>query len=376
MRRGYWPGRNSEKGAYLFTVRKKADMKIKNLLITGGCGFIGSNFIRYLFRQPDFRGRIINVDKLTYAGNPQNLSDINDLYSGRYVFIRADICDAEQMREIFAGYSVDAVCHFAAESHVDRSIKNPANFIETNIMGTFNLLEAARGTPGFVLFHHVSTDEVYGSLGPDGYFTEETPYRPNSPYSASKAASDHLVRAYHKTYGLPATVSNCSNNYGPYQFPEKLIPLIIINAREGKQLPVYGDGKNVRDWLYVEDHCEAIWTVMKEGKRGDTYNIGGEAEMENITIVEMICDILDEIASPLPGRTRRDLIAFVTDRPGHDRRYAIDFSKLNTELNWAPRETFTSGLRKTVLWYLQNDNWIDQVRTGAYRTWMDEQYGL
>ncbi|HLA05028.1 MAG TPA: GDP-mannose 4,6-dehydratase, partial [Syntrophales bacterium] len=233
MRRGYWPGRNSEKGTYLFTVRKKADIKIKNLLITGGCGFIGSNFIHYLFRQPDFRGRIINVDKLTYAGNPQNLSDINDLYSGRYVFIRADIRDAEQMREIFAGYSVDAVCHFAAESHVDRSIKNPANFIETNIMGTFNLLEAARGTSGFVLFHHVSTDEVYGSLGPDGYFTEETPYRPNSPYSASKAASDHLVRAYHKTYGLPATVSNCSNNYGPYQFPEKLIPLIIINAREG-----------------------------------------------------------------------------------------------------------------------------------------------
>ncbi|HLA26344.1 MAG TPA: dTDP-glucose 4,6-dehydratase [Syntrophales bacterium] len=351
-------------------------MKIKNLLITGGCGFIGSNFIRYLFGQPDFRGRIINVDRLTYAGNPQSLSDINDLYSGRYVFIRADICDAEQMREIFAGHSVDAVCHFAAESHVDRSIKNPANFIETNIVGTFNLLEAARGTSGFVLFHHVSTDEVYGSLGPDGYFTEETPYRPNSPYSASKAASDHLVRAYHKTYGLPATVSNCSNNYGPYQFPEKLIPLIIINAREGKPLPVYGDGKNVRDWLYVEDHCEAIWTVMKEGKRGDTYNIGGGAEMENITIVEMICDILDEVASPLPGRTRRELIAFVTDRPGHDRRYAIDFSKLNTELHWAPRETFASGLRKTILWYLQNDNWIDQVRTGAYRKWLDEQYGL
>jgi len=351
-------------------------MQVENLLVTGGCGFIGSNFIRYLLRQADFTGRIINVDKLTYAGNPQNLSGIGDLYPGRYVFIRADIRDAEKMREVFAGCKVDAVCHFAAETHVDRSIKYPEDFIETNIMGTFNLLEAVRGTPGFVLFHHVSTDEVYGSLGPDGYFTEDTPYRPNSPYSASKAASDHLVRAYHKTYGLPATISNCSNNYGPFQFPEKLIPLVIVNALEGKTLPVYGDGQNVRDWLYVEDHCEAVWTVMKGGKRGDTYNIGGRAEMENITIVRMVCDILDEIVAPLPGRSRRELIAFVTDRAGHDRRYAIDFSKLHNELNWAPRESFASGLRKTIGWYLENGAWVDQIRTGAYREWMNEQYGL
>ena len=346
------------------------------MLVTGGCGFIGSNFIRHLLRQADFTGRIINIDKLTYAGNPQNLSGTGDLYPGRYVFIRADIRDAEKMREVFAGCKVDAVCHFAAETHVDRSIKYPEDFIETNIMGTFNLLEAARGTPGFVLFHHVSTDEVYGSLGPAGYFTEDTPYRPNSPYSASKAASDHLVRAYHKTYGLPATISNCSNNYGPFQFPEKLIPLVIVNALEGKTLPIYGDGQNVRDWLYVDDHCEAVWTVMKGGKRGDTYNIGGQAEMENITIVRMVCDILDEITAPLPGRSRRELIAFVTDRAGHDRRYAIDFSKLHNELNWAPRESFASGLRKTIGWYLKNGAWVDQIRTGAYRKWMNEQYGL
>ena len=351
-------------------------MKIENLLVTGGCGFIGSNFIRLLLQQPDFTGRIINVDKLTYAGNRDNLSGIEDSHPGRYIFIRADVCDAARMKEIFLLNNVDALCHFAAESHVDRSIKQPENFIETNIMGTFNLLEAARATPGFALFHHVSTDEVYGSLGPEGYFTEETPYRPNSPYSASKAASDHLVRAYHQTYGLPVTVSNCSNNYGPYQFPEKLIPLVIVNALEGKALPVYGDGKNIRDWLYVDDHCLAIWTIMKGGKRGDTYNIGGRAEMENIAIVEMICDILDEAAPSLPGRSRRELIAFVSDRPGHDRRYAIDFTKLQGELSWAPRESFTSGLRKTIDWYLQNGTWIDRVRTGVYRTWISEQYGL
>lgn len=350
-------------------------MKSDNLLVTGGCGFIGSNFIRYLLGQPDFRGRIVNVDKLTYAGNPHNLSDINELHPGRYVFLQADICEAGKMKEIFRRYQIDAVCHFAAESHVDRSIKSPEDFMLTNIMGTFNLLEAAREID-LPLFHHVSTDEVYGSLGPEGYFTEETPYRPNSPYSASKAASDHLVRAYHQTYGLPVTVSNCSNNYGPCQFPEKLIPLVIINALEGKPLPVYGDGKNVRDWLYVADHCEAIWTVMKHGRRGDTYNIGGRAEMENITIVRMICDILDEIATPLSGCNRRELITFVTDRPGHDRRYAIDFDKLQMELHWAPRETFATGLRKTIAWYLQNRFWLEQVRTGAYRQWMDEQYGL
>ncbi len=350
-------------------------MDIKNLLVTGGCGFIGSNFIRYLFGQPDFRGRIINVDKLTYAGNPQNLNDIGEFYSGRYLFRQADICEAEKMAELFQNEKIDAVCHFAAESHVDRSIKHPESFMLTNIMGTFNLLEAARNAADFVLFHHVSTDEVYGSLGPEGFFTEETPYRPNSPYSASKAASDHLVRSYHHTYGLPTTLSNCSNNYGPYQFPEKLIPLVITNALEGKPLPVYGDGKNVRDWLYVEDHCEAVWTIMKRGKRGATYNVGGRAEMENIKIVEMICDILDEMAASLSGGARRKLISFVTDRPGHDRRYAIDFRKLQGELQWAPRETFATGLKKTVAWYLQNGFWLNQVRTGAYRKWLDEQYG-
>ena len=348
---------------------------MENLLVTGGCGFIGSNFIRYLLGQPDFRGRIINVDKLTYAGNPHNLSDVNARHPGRYVFLQADICESAEMRDIFRHEKVDAVCHFAAESHVDRSIKRPEDFMATNIMGTFNLLEEAKAMEKFILFHHVSTDEVYGSLGAAGYFTEETPYRPNSPYSASKAASDHLVRAYHHTYGLPTTISNCSNNYGPYQFPEKLIPLVIMNALEGKQIPLYGDGKNVRDWLYVEDHCEAIWAVMKGGKRGGTYNIGGQAEMENITIVEMICDLLDEIAGPLPEHTRRNLIAFVTDRPGHDRRYAIDFSKLQRELQWKPRETFATGLRRTINWYLENEFWLTQVRTGAYRDWLDEHYG-
>lgn len=348
---------------------------MENLLVTGGCGFIGSNFIRYLLGQPDFRGRIINVDKLTYAGNPHNLSDVDVLHPGRCVFLQADICESEKMRDIFRREKVDAVCHFAAESHVDRSIKRPEDFMATNIMGTFNLLEEAKAMENFILFHHVSTDEVYGSLGAAGYFTEETPYRPNSPYSASKAASDHLVRAYHHTYGLPTTISNCSNNYGPYQFPEKLIPLVIMNALEGKQIPLYGDGRNIRDWLYVEDHCEAIWAVMKGGERGGTYNIGGQAEMENITIVEMICDLLDEIAGPLPEHPRRNLIAFVTDRPGHDRRYAIDFSKLQGELQWKPRETFATGLRRTINWYLENEFWLTQVRTGAYRDWLDEHYG-
>jgi dTDP-glucose 4,6-dehydratase len=349
--------------------------KIKNLLLTGGCGFIGSNFIRYLLELPDFTGRIINVDKLTYAGNIENLSGIGEKYPGRYIFQRADICDFGLMRDIFLRYNVDAICHFAAESHVDRSIKRPESFIQTNVIGTFNLLETARNhAEDFILFHHVSTDEVYGSLGPEGYFTETSPYRPNSPYSASKAASDHLVRAYHKTYGLPTTISNCSNNYGPYQFPEKLIPLIIINAMQGKPLPVYGDGKNVRDWLYVRDHCEAVWTVMQAGRRGETYNIGGNSEMENIVIVEMICDLLDEIIPPSAGRSRREMIAFVKDRPGHDRRYAIDFSKLREELNWAPRESFTSGLRKTIFWYLDNGHWIEHVQSGAYQTWIAEQY--
>jgi dTDP-glucose 4,6-dehydratase len=287
-----------------------------------------------------------------------------------------DICDAAQLENTFAQYDIDAVCHFAAESHVDRSIKTPGDFIQTNIVGTFNLLEAAKARGDqFKLFHHVSTDEVYGSLGSEGLFREDTPYRPNSPYSASKAASDHLVRAYYKTFGLPATISNCSNNYGPYQFPEKLIPLIILNALEGKSLPVYGDGKNVRDWLYVEDHCKAIWTIMNSGKRGETYNVGGKEEMENIVIVQMICDILDEVEPPKDGKQRRSLITFVKDRPGHDRRYAIDFSKIHNELGWSPGESFTSGLRKTIIWYLNQKQWVENIKTGAYQAWITEQYG-
>jgi len=348
-------------------------MDSDNVLVTGGCGFIGSNFIRHLLAGAGFHGRIVNVDSLTYAGNPDNLHGIAEAYPGRYVFEKADICDPSALQGIFAQYRIDTVCHFAAESHVDRSIRRPDSFIRTNIMGTFNLLEAARAAGGFRLFHHISTDEVYGSLGSEGYFTEETPYRPNSPYSASKASSDHLVRAYHETYGLPTTISNCSNNYGPYQFPEKLIPLIVLNALEEKPLPVYGDGRNVRDWLYVTDHCEAIRTIMEKGRRGETYNIGGHAEMENIAIVEMICDLVDELA-PAAGARRR-LITYVADRPGHDRRYAIDFSKLHDELGWSPAESFASGLRKTVRWYLENRAWSDRIRSGAYQSWIREQYG-
>ncbi|HOO91483.1 MAG TPA: dTDP-glucose 4,6-dehydratase [Syntrophales bacterium] len=352
-------------------------MEIKNLMVTGGCGFIGSNFIHYLLGRGDFTGRIINVDKLTYAGNPDNLAGIEKSHPDRYLFEREDICDLERMEDIFSRYRIDAVCHFAAESHVDRSIKDPGAFIYTNIVGTFNLLEAARShAEEFILFHHISTDEVYGSLGREGLFKETTPYQPNSPYSAAKASSDHLVRAYNKTYGLPVTVSNCSNNYGPYQFPEKLIPLITLNAMEGKKLPLYGDGKNVRDWLYVEDHCDAIWTIMKSGRRGETYNIGGKMEMENIVIVEMICDILDEITGLGSNGPRRNLITFVKDRPGHDRRYAIDFSKLHNELKWSPRESFESGIRKTISWYLENSEWVRRVRNNEYQSWISEQYTL
>jgi dTDP-glucose 4,6-dehydratase len=356
--------------------KNKSKIEFNNLLVTGGCGFIGSNFIRYLMDKGDFSGRIINVDKLTYAGNPENLSGIASDFTSRYIFQKVDICDTAKLEDVFSQYDVDAVCHFAAESHVDRSIKAPGDFIQTNIIGTFNLLEAAkvRGDK-FKLFHHVSTDEVYGSLGAEGLFREDTPYCPNSPYSASKAASDHLVRAYYKTFGLPATISNCSNNYGPYQFPEKLIPLILLNALEGKPLPVYGDGKNVRDWLYVEDHCKAIWTIMSSGRTGEIYNVGGNAEIENILIVQMICDILDEIKPSSDGKPRRKLITFVQDRPGHDRRYAIDFAKLKKELGWSPQESFKSGLRKTVEWYLSQKKWVENIKTGAYQAWIKEQYG-
>ncbi len=351
---------------------------MKNLLVTGGCGFIGSDFIRFLFEESDYAGRIINLDALTYAANPMNLADIAERFRDRYVFVKADIRDAAAVARVFDEYDVDAVCHLAAESHVDRSILGPGDFIHTNVLGTFHLLEATRARADRIqIFHQVSTDEVYGSLGDEGFFTETTPYRPNSPYSASKAAADHLVRAYHRTYGLPVTISNCSNNYGPRQFPEKLIPLMILNAREGKTLPVYGDGRHIRDWLYVRDHCRAIWEIIRRGRRGDAYNIGGLCEIENIEVVRRICALVDEMGPPLPGgRPRIELIRFVKDRPGHDRRYAMDISKIQTELDWSPRETFESGLRRTVKWYLENSEWVHGVRTGAYREWITRQYGL
>jgi dTDP-glucose 4,6-dehydratase len=348
---------------------------MKNMLVTGGCGFIGANFIRYLLKESDYTGRIINVDNLTYAGNLENLAGVEIDYPEQYVFIKADICDRNLIMKIFADYQIDSVCHFAAESHVDRSIVKPDAFIQTNIVGTFNLLESARSRLDHIIrFHHISTDEVYGSLGREGYFTETTRYRPNSPYSASKASSDHLVRAFHKTYDLPMTISNCSNNYGPYQFPEKLIPLIILNALEGKSLPVYGDGGNVRDWLYVRDHCTAIWKIMKQGKNGDTYNVGGGSEMENIKLVEMICDVLDEMDRFPDKRSRRDLITFVKDRPGHDRRYAIDFGKLSRELKWFPEASLETGIRDTIKWYMENQKWVERVKSGEYQTWIKTHY--
>lgn len=350
---------------------------IANLLVTGGCGFIGVNFIRYVLRESGFTGRVINVDKLTYAGNPLSLADVAAEAGDRYVFVRADICDRAAMREVLARHEVDAICHFAAESHVDRSIARPDDFIQTNIVGTHVLLELARERGGRLRrFHHVSTDEVFGSLGAEGYFTEDTPYRPNSPYSASKAASDHLVRAYHETYRLPVTLTNCSNNYGPYQFPEKLIPLMILHAWEGKPLPVYGDGMNVRDWLYVRDHCVAVWEVLTRGEPGRTYNVGGRNEMPNLEVVRLICREVDTLAPPLPGgQSRADLVTLVKDRPGHDRRYAIDCRRIEAELGWRPAESFATGLRRTVRWYLENPAWTRQVRSGEYQRWIAEHYG-
>jgi dTDP-glucose 4,6-dehydratase len=361
-----------------------------NIFVTGGAGFIGSNFIRYVFEKTDFKGRIVNYDKLTYAGNLLNLSDIAERYTNeKYFFERGDICDYENVKKVLSNHGITVIVHFAAESHVDRSIVGPRDFIETNISGTFNVLEAARhlwGTRKDVRFHHISTDEVYGSLGETGFFFESTPYDPHSPYSASKAASDHLVRAYHHTYGLPVTVSNCSNNYGPYHFPEKLIPLVILNAIDGKRLPVYGAGKNVRDWLYVEDHCDAIWNILGKGKPGETYNIGGECEMENIEVVRTICDVLEE-AYPVAGNPGllhdrsnisryRDLITFVSDRPGHDHRYAINCDRIKNDLGWKPRYDFSEGIRHTVKWYLENSPWVDRVRSGAYRKWIETNYSL
>ena len=348
---------------------------MNNILVTGGCGFIGTVFIRYLLSDIDFKGRIINVDKLTYAGNPDNLADIEKAYPERYRFIKSDICDPEAMSFAFKTYDIDAVCNFAAESHVDRSIAAPNAFIKTNIEGTFNLLEVARKyADRLVLFHHVSTDEVYGSLAYNGFFTEDTPYKPSSPYSASKAASDHLVRAYSKTYALPVTISNCSNNYGPYQFPEKLIPLMILNALENKPLPVYGDGRNIRDWLFVTDHCRAVWEIMKRGRRGQTYNIGGHCEKANIDTVNGVCEMVDELKPRADHTSRKDLITFIKDRPGHDLRYAIDCSKLEKELDWTPIESFETGLRKTIQWYLDNPLWVQRVKSGNYRNWIKQHY--
>ncbi|MGC8728575.1 MAG: dTDP-glucose 4,6-dehydratase [Elusimicrobiales bacterium] len=355
---------------------------MNNIMVTGGAGFIGSNFIRYVFNNTDFKGNIINYDKLTYAGNLESLKDIESKYKKRYFFVKGDISDYKKVIETFKKYKIDSVVHFAAESHVDRSILGPEDFIKTNINGTFILLKAALESAkngSFYRFHHVSTDEVYGSLGPKGYFYETTPYDPRSPYSASKASSDHLVRAYYHTYGLNVTISNCSNNYGPYQFPEKLIPLAILNAVEGKDIPVYGDGKNVRDWLYVQDHCSAIWLVLKKGGNGKTYNIGGESEKKNIEVVKKICDILEELypssENPnLSGRKYKDLIKFVKDRPGHDRRYAINCDKIKKELGWKQKYDFNGGIKQTIKWYLDNKEWINSIKSGDYKKWIKKNY--
>ena len=349
------------------------------ILVTGGAGFIGSNFVRYCVASCGLK--VCNVDKLTYAGNLGNLNDLQG--ESGHTFVRADINDTAAIRQLLREFRPYAIVHFAAESHVDRSILAPDEFIQTNIHGTFALLEEAKTYwNGFTgsekeqfRFLHVSTDEVYGSLSPDDpAFTEDTPYAPNSPYSASKAASDHLVRAYHHTYGLPTLTTNCSNNYGPFQFPEKLIPLMISNAISGKNLPVYGDGLNVRDWLYVTDHCEAILEVLKKGRVGQTYNIGGCAEMKNLDVVNTICRTLDELRPRPDGSSYSSLISFVKDRPGHDRRYAMDIRKIHAELGWSPKDSFESGIRKTVRWYLDNSAWVDSVTSGAYREWIKTQY--
>ncbi|CAM2191861.1 dTDP-glucose 4,6-dehydratase 1 [Paraburkholderia kururiensis] len=349
------------------------------ILVTGGAGFIGANFVLDWLR--DGNEPVVNVDKLTYAGNAETLAPLSS--DERHVFVREDICDRAAMDALFSTYKPRAVVHFAAESHVDRSIHGPGEFVQTNVVGTFTLLEAARAYWGTLSdgerdsfrFLHVSTDEVFGSLAPaDAAFSEVTAYAPNSPYSASKAASDHFVRAYHHTYGLPTLTTNCSNNYGPYQFPEKLIPLTIINALAGKRLPVYGDGSNVRDWLYVGDHCAAIRTVLARGTPGETYNIGGWNEKKNIEVVRTICGLLDELRPAGEGVRYESQIEFVKDRPGHDQRYAIDATKIERELGWRPAETFETGLRKTVQWYLDHAAWVQGVTSGSYRHWIEQHY--
>ncbi len=350
---------------------------MNKILITGGAGFIGSAVIRQIIAETN--ATVINADKLTYAGNLQSLSSVAD--NPRYHFEHVDICDATEVARLFREHQPDGVMHLAAESHVDRSITGPADFIASNIIGTYTLLEAAReywntlpaGRKNTFRFHHISTDEVYGSLGETGLFTENTAYQPNSPYSASKASSDHLVRAWHHTYGLPVVTTNCSNNYGPYHFPEKLIPLVILNALNGKPLPIYGKGDNIRDWLYVDDHARALRLVLTKGQMGETYNIGGWNEKTNMEVVHAICSILDELHPQ--GAPHASLITYVQDRPGHDHRYAIDASKIARELGWKPRETFDSGLRKTVAWYLANTGWVSAVISGEYQSWIQQNYG-
>jgi dTDP-glucose 4,6-dehydratase len=354
---------------------------MQNILVTGGAGFIGSNFIRYTLGI-DAEVKIVNLDALTYSGSLENLEDLPN--AGHYTFVQGDICDAELVSRLLRDYEIDTIVHFAAESHVDRSITGPGQFVRTNITGTFTLLEAVRQywlqgpavQQGEIRFHHVSTDEVFGSLAPDDpAWTEKSPYNPHSPYAASKAASDHLVRAYGHTYGLPYTLTNCTNNYGPYQFPEKLIPLIILNALQGKPLPVYGDGQQIRDWLHVDDHCEAIYLVLRRGLPGSSYNIGGGNQPTNLSIVEMICDILDELKAESRFRPHRRLIQFTKDRQGHDRRYALNIQKIKEDLGWQPRHTMQQGLLDTVTWYLAHPDWVSTIhKQKEYQDWLEENY--
>ncbi len=366
--------------------------KLQNILITGGCGFIGSNFINYLFNQSasgdpafmdsGFNGRVINVDALTYAGNPENLESVQKKFgSSRYFFEKADICDRREMERIFKQYDIDTVIHFAAESHVDRSILGPGAFVQTNIVGTSVLLDTARtywntsldSKRDDVLFHHISTDEVYGSLGATGYFREDTPYDPRSPYSASKASSDHLVMSYHHTYGLPITLSNCTNNYGPYQFPEKLLPLMIANIRDGKQLPVYGEGKNIRDWIYVEDHNRAVWQIVNKGTTGQKYNIGGENEWQNIQLLDKLIELVSAELGKDASEVRKT-VTHIKDRPGHDARYAIDCTKIKKELGWERKMSFEQGLLLTAKWYLSHKEWMEHILSGEYLKWIENNY--
>ncbi len=358
------------------------ERKLHNILITGGCGFIGSNFIHYLFSESSFKGNVINVDNLTYAGNLENLENIQEEHGGkRYFFEKTDICDRNEIERIFKKYNIDTVIHFAAESHVDRSVLGPETFIKTNVMGTYTLLDVARKYWNIsldnpredVLFHHISTDEVYGSLGATGYFTETTAYDPRSPYSASKASSDHIVMAYHHTFGMPVTLSNCTNNYGPYQFPEKLIPLMIMNIKKGTPLPVYGEGKNIRDWIYVEDHNRAVWQIVSKGISGEKYNIGGENEWQNIELLKKLIEITSKKCN-LEASAVENTIIHVKDRPGHDARYAIDCSKIKKELGWERKMSFEQGLSLTVDWYLSHSEWIEHILSGEYKNWIQKNY--